>query len=430
MKHFLLNLKNNIQKSLQKTEVQIFLVTCVIHMGALVFLSLVDINLFATVGDHVLYDELGKNIAHLLKSGTYHLGDIYQHHWYPLFIGVIYYLFGTSMFLGTVINVVLAGISAVIFYVILRTINIPEKISFWGTLLVMNGYASYVYHSSMLLKESFIVFLLLGIIYGAVRISQDYKQDTKKALMFFGIVMIAITALRSLRFFIGFSATVGFISYWFLNVTTSRMKKIVLGLGMIGVIAGLGWVLYKIPVFGSVTIIDMVNPQIMEKTKRYSARDASTATNIPVFKKIPGTGVPINEPTSPSVAHATQLQDEVRYAFSVTGFIQSLGTTVFGPFPGQLPLKKYIPLLADTLFIYLVSTLALVGIYVAIKNKSAILWKIIPLIVIAGGIIIAVAIGADNIGAIVRQRIPVFIIISLIALVGGDYVFKKYVSTT
>lgn len=431
MKNFLLSLKNNIQKVFQKKDVQIFLITLIIHLGALTFLSLVDLNLFATAGDHLLYDELGKNIAYLLKSGTYHLGDIYQYHWYPLFIGVIYYLFGASMFLGAIINVVLAGISAMIFYRILRAMNVSDKVSFWGTLFIMNGYASYVYHSSMLLKESWIVFLLLGVICSAIYLA----QDNRKKWIFFGVGILLITALRSLRFFIGFSATVGFISYWFLNVATSRMKKIVLGLGMIGVTAGLGWTLYQIPVFGSATIVDMVNPQIMETTKMYSARDAASATNITVFKKITGSSAVTNKSSQMIIINketvaAEPAEEVTRYAFSVKGFIQSVGTTLFGPFPQQIHFKKYVSLLPDTLFVYLLSVFAIVGVSITIKEKSHIIWKIIPLVIITGGILTAVAIGADNMGAIVRQRIPAFIVIAIIAMVGIDYVFKKYVSKT
>ncbi len=413
MKNFLKNLKNNIGKIFQRKSVQIFLITFVIHMIVVGFFFFVPINLFKNEIDHIFYFETGTQIAELIKQGAYHFGDVYPHHWFPLFIGVIYYLFGSTMTVGVVVNAVLSAISAVLFYKILKESAVSEKNSFWGTVVVFNGYASFMYHSSVLLKEAMALTLLLGIIY----LSLCMIQGKINKVIAFGIFLVLFTLSRSLRFFIGFAGAAGFFISWFVSAKDVIKKKILTGLGMIMGTLLVGIMVQGVPLISGVTLISSLNPNLIYVTRIYSSKNANTATHTAVFKRAEE-GSQLVQMSGIKETVQRSEQENIRYTFSVGGFLKTLLTTIFGPFPGQLSFGKYLMLFMDVVFVYGVLGFLIWGI---IKMKWEHIKIIFPWMVVAGGIVLAVALGTDNIGAMIRQRIPAVIVGALIAI----YVYDK-----
>ncbi len=416
MKNFYNIFFKKIKNFFSKKEVRIFFITLGLHILAVIFFALVQFGFLSNVGDHLFYFDSGKQISDLIRHGSYHWGDVYPHHWYPLFLGIVFTIFGKSIIFGTLINAFLASVSAVLFYRILRESSVSEKIAYYGSLIVLSGYASYMYHSSMLLKEAWIVALLLGIAYASIRLASGKGNR----IILFGVILIMFILLRSLRFFIGFAAIIGVLTNWFVNAAMPFTQKCFRGLAMILCVTAIGIVLRGDKVIGSMTTLDALHFDFIQKTRHEFFTGGSTTTNIQIIKKID---------TQPNLSQSenekpglSQSEDEktATYKFSVSGFAMSFANSVFGPFPWQLSIGKYIPLLSDIIFIYLLMISSILGI-VYMKRKQ--LRTIAPWLISAGIIILAVSIGTDNLGAVVRQRMPGFIIIGLIAVFSVDYLF-------
>ncbi len=418
MNNFWQRVRNNIKIIITTKEFRIGLITMTLHLAVVTFFLVTNISFFSNVSDNVFYQESGTTIAQLLHAGTYHWGDVYPHHWFPLFIGILYYIFGSSMAVGVIVNALLSSLAAVLFYKILKESSVSEKVSFWGSVIVFSGYASFMYHSSILLKEVWVVLLLLGTIYLATQM----VQGRSNRWVVFGIFLLTFTLLRSLRFFIGFAGAAGFFVYWFINIQEKITKRMVAGLGMIVIVLGLGIALEGLPLIGGMTLVKAVSPDLIHVTRRYSSETASTSTHTVILETV-STGNPPSIPVGGLTETVEQLKEEnTRYSFSITGFLKALMTAIIGPFPWQLPLSKYVILFADTLFVYAVLSISLWGV---VKMKWRDIKVVAPWIIVAGGIILAVAIGTDNIGAMIRQRVPALIVMGLVACYALDYLWNQ-----
>ena len=103
--------------------------------------------------------------------------------------------------------------------------------------------------------------------------------------------------------------------------------------------------------------------------------------------------------------------------------IRSFITTLVGPFPWQVSLVKYAMLFADTAFVCGVVVLSLIGI---LKSERSTLYRLVPIVAVLGMILLGIVIGTDNIGGMIRQRIPAVVVMAIVAIIGVDLVIKKY----
>ena len=159
-------------------------------------------------------------------------------------------------------------------------------------------------------------------------------------------------------------------------------------------------------IVGSPTAFSLLHIDVLQKTRgsfTNAGGSDTTAMNIEIFKPI-ARPVVSNEPMKSKKSPS--------YAFSISGYVQSLAMTIFGPFPWQLSAKKYAALGVDTLFVYVLIGFSVWGIF---RSKWKNFKNVIPWLTIAVIIYAAIAMGTDNLGAIVRQRIPAVIVIGLIA---------------
>jgi hypothetical protein len=233
----------------------------------------------------------------------------------------------------------------------------------------------------------------------------------------FGVLLIVFTLLRSLRFFIGFAVIISFFIDWFLNTHEKFFKKIRKGIVMIIVVCGLTFFLQAVPVIGGMPLVDMFDLDLLHKVHKDSSVNGSTSTHTQIIKPIVAT----KTSTMPVETDSLVAQ---KYAFSPGGLIKSILTTVVGPFPWQISLAKYAILLVDTLFVVGVFVLSLVGI---LKSNHERFWKLVPVVMVSGMIFFGIALGTDNIGAMVRQRIPAVVTLAIVAVIGLDLIVKKYV---
>ena len=102
------------------------------------------------------------------------------------------------------------------------------------------------------------------------------------------------------------------------------------------------------------------------------------------------------------------------FKFSAKGVLIGLANVAVGPFPWQLPLHKYLFSAIDFIFWYPFLLLGLIGLFSVSPRLS------LPILIAGGIVILGVAIGADNIGAYLRYRIPGFILLSVFAPLGYE----------
>ena len=384
--------KNKIKSFFLKSEVRIFLITLFIHGCAVLMFNFVHIGILNTTGDNTLYKSLAEQISQLMHAGTYHLGDVYKYHWYPLFVGIIFYITGPSMLIGSFGNALIAVGTAVVLYKLFKEYSVSEKISFWGALIITNVYASFLYHSSILLKESWIVFLLVVVIYLSRRISQG--KGNRIALV--SIMAVAWILLRNLRFFIGFSAIALFFTEWFLNANNSLKKKIGYGILMLILANIITHFLSGDGLLRAPSIISLFNRGYISQI-RDASELAFSASHIRIFDM---------------TGHILWGQ-----------VIKAFGVAMFGPFPGQLSTSRYMITLVDTLFVYGATGIVIWGI---LKDKLVSWKKYFPIIIAITILVISITIGTDNIGANIRQRISPVILISMLAVITYSDSRKKY----
>ena len=402
---------------------KIFLITFAVHMLFAAAFSFVKIPILSLTGDDALYHTAAVQIAGEFHAGTYHLGDGYPFHWYPLFVGGLYFLFGSSVAVGLIANSILAGIAAILFFLILREYDTPRKFAFWATLVVMNLYAGYVYHTSLLLKEAWIVCLLLFILYTGLRMARVGAHSFFRQTGWFVGVVIAFIFLRNLRFFIGFAAMVGFFLHWFFLTSCSVKKRTAWGIVMVAIVmvAALSLADNQTPpkhLFKSVTILTYTNFGYAEQSRIYSGQ-ANTATHVRVFSKVPDAPVYRADgsivPPSVPVITGGETKAAGTFTLSPRGLLVAGLNTVFGPFPRQLSFKKYVFVFPDTAFVYVITLLFIGGALLLWRKRF--FWRLVPMVATATIILGGVAVGTDNVGALIRQRVPGIILLAVASIV-------------
>ncbi len=381
----------------QSYEGKLFFITFFVHLVFIFLLNYGIIKVPNSGNDYMDYHNHAVNIANLLHSGTYTLGAVYSSHWYPFFVGVLYFLFYPSIILGTSINAIFISFSAVFMFKIISLINknINKKTIFWISLLTMNISASLLYVSSFLFKDAAILFLVLAGTYVGLKTLQDKRLDW---LCFFIFLLIFIL-LFYLRFFIAYGILIGFLFYWFTNGDFSFKKKIINNIIILFIF--------------STTIFFVNNIDISNSFKK-TKDDSFNITKIFDLKFIANMRYLYfkggESTTNINVVEEDSLSGG--YHFSFLGITKSTINTILGPFPWQLSFKKYIYIFPDVFIWILTLILASVGI---LKTKI----KIIIFPLISGLFIIAgLVMGSDNLGALLRYRLPLFVILAVMASFG------------
>lgn len=390
---------------INRDEGMVFGITLFLHV--VVVLIIYSGVLFPSPNDDTVYHGYGTQIASLLRSGHYVLGAVYPHHWYPLFVGSIYFFTGNVILYGILFNALLVALSAILLYKTIRYYRVSHRIALWTTLVVLNCYASLMYTTSLLLKEAWIIFLFITMLFIATKIIAAQKFSWRMFIIF----VIAFIFLRNLRHPIAFSAMSGFFVQWLLMKEGTWQYRVKYILVMLGIVTVTTCLLMGDGILKNRSIIEYVSPQFVEQVRR-GYRSGQTTGNLAVV-------IPQEVSMQPQVLD-TQAEeiisglDEVNYGFSAHGTFVSIINSIFGPFPWQLSLQKYGIALLDLGILYIGYILAVVvvrrGVYVGI-----------PFFVIVAGLIASLSLGVDNIGALLRYRIPLTIVVTIVAAIGIQY---------
>ena len=380
----------------------LFFLTFLFHEIFVILLSFNFLKLPFNIIDQYNYHTFSLQISDLINNGSYFLGAVYPHHWYPLFVGFLYSIFGKSIFLATSFNAFLAGLSSLLLFniIIIFDNKVNRKIVFWVVFLVMNIYASLMLHSSLLLKESWILFLILCIFYFSLRIFNSEKFNW----FYFFSILLLIISLRSLRFFIGFAVIVGFLTTWFFQSRIFIRSRIFYGISMIFIVSLTTFFMTGNSIGKNISFSQYIQPSFIHKMRTDYFSGGSTSIKSEVIKE--------NE-----IIYDSQKKDSI-YTYCLTGIFDSFLSVFLGPFPWQLSFKKYILVFSDMLIWYVIFIFSILGIFCS-RLKNLLLYLISVSIIIIG-----LAMSVGNFGALLRYRIPVRIIFSIFVPTGISFLWS------
>jgi hypothetical protein len=397
------SLINKIKNLWRIDEIKIFIITFVLHESVVLFLHFYSINIYGFYNDDSDYNEFALQIANLINSGNYFIGAVYSFHWYPFFVGIIYWIFGPIKLLTLSFNAILISFSAVLLFRIINFINFNKenKVSFWFSLFIMNASMGLMYFSSLLLKEAWIIFLILLFFYiGLLLICQ-------KNNFYFRLVLLIIIfiLLFYLRFFIAYAVLGGLFIAWILNNYLPINVKIFKGAIMFFLFSVIIFLLngghigsFNIRNDNSLSPLNIVRTEFVGKIRTSYFVGGNLTTNIKI----------------------TQEDKNKNEIFNIKAIIKSSINTAVGPLPWQISIKKYLMIFPEILIWYIVLFFTFIGIN-KIKTKTSVIFIVSAFIVFAG-----LSMAVDNFGALVRYRLSVFVILSILSYFGLLYTFNNF----
>jgi hypothetical protein len=380
-----------------KTIQLLFLIVVLIHIGAVLFIHYANFQPFGGgYGDYILYQQQAQEVAQRIAHGNFSLeGIVLRGHYYSVILGYLYFLTLPEMLVGQLFGVWLAVISVILVYLIVLETGSSKKLAFWVGLITAI-YPSYLLFGSLLLKDVFVIPLILFGLLLTLKLIKNFLWRN------FVIFYITLGAVIHFRFYVGYALLFTFIPCWLLLGKLQLKKKIVYGmiiillLGFLPQFFGYGY-------YGFKTIKDYLAP---EKINFYREIAYTPPTLLPVdveetpknffsklsFKAFPNLGKVSDESGSSS-------------SIKVNTKIESLACVLLGPFPWQIQNYRQLFVFLEIIPWYLLLFFITKGIFVTLRRKRIAL----PLLVFSVLSLGVLALFITNFGIITRIRIPSFI---------------------
>ena len=415
----------------------LFIITLLIHLGAVLFIHYANFQPFSGGGgDYILYQRQAKEIAGRVSNGNFSLKGTEIFHYYPVIIGYIYALTLPEMIVGQLFGVWLAAISAILVYLIVLEIGGSEKQAF-NIGLIISVYPSYLFYGSLLLKDVLVTPLALGVLFLVIKLIKNLSWEN------FLIFYIVLASLIHFRFYIGYAVIFTFIFCWLFLSQINLSKRITYGivmvffLGFLPQISGYGY-------FGRLTFKAYLNPETITAYRESNYTPINIAYN-PAPYPVPSvlnSETPISEtpppcsttptppsttPTPPSTTLPTPCsttppppsttpppgaqstivtKTEFNKPIAFLGnYLKSFIFVLLGPFPWQIKYERQYLALIETIPWYVLVFFSVKEIKKSIQNYR----KTLPLILFGFGVLAVLALFTPNFGIITRIRIPAFI---------------------
>ncbi|MDP2641536.1 MAG: hypothetical protein Q8P39_03385 [Candidatus Yanofskybacteria bacterium] len=211
----------------------LFICVLCIHLFAVLAIEYGQIYPFGgREGDQRAYHSAATEISESFRAGNFSYNEIAEIleensmlHSYPVFIGALYALTIPHVLIGKMLSLWFAAISALLAYALVREMKGSHQ---WGLLvgILVGLYPSYLYFSSLLIRESLVVSLALLVLLLMLRLFRSFSWG--KFLVLYGIMGLLV----HYRFYVGFIPIVVFLVGWLLFVHAMHWKKKV-GYGLV-----------------------------------------------------------------------------------------------------------------------------------------------------------------------------------------------------
>ncbi len=447
----------------------LFGISLLIHIAAVLFIYAADFQPFSGGGgDYTSYHKSAVRIADEIGQGNLFPSAEARGgvpHYFPTIIGYVYFFTIPSMVVGQLFNAFIAGVAIMLLYFIVLEISQSSRWAF-GIGLLANLYPSFLFYSSLLLKDVLVVLFALAAALLMLRILKRFSWGS------FALFYISLVTLTHFRFYVGFVLLVTFAISWILLSRGPVKARFVYGfimiflLGFIPQIFGMGY-------YGFSTLRQYVNPNtvtyyqdiaytgkdvvyippitseselktgpeitppapsspIASPTPRAPASAAPVASVGAVSVTLPARPMPFDEltaePSEGNTGFASTVDLKVSFrspkAFIVT-FFKSFAFVAIGPFPWQFTAVRHCFALLETIPWTFLSVLILLGIIHALRSRH----RALSLAIFSFGLFLILAIYMNNFGITTRIRMPTFFLLSAFIPFGiaEYYRFKHYI---
>jgi hypothetical protein len=332
---------------------------------------------FSVGSDDRFHYGIATEVAFRLRESYFVEPQVFMGFYYPVFLGMFYAVSGASLLAGQLLNAWLGALTVIPVYLLTRRLsNNCTKASLASLLVAL--YPSHIFNSTQLLKDSLVVLLGLIALYELVSLLQRFNVIGTARLLLW---LIALVLLR------------GYVAYSLVLVTAvsllfslhfSRPRRAFYLIALV-LVAGLTLSAMGRGFLGIRQIVAMLNPEFLSSFRETAYSIGGSSLGLRLDYSSPLT--------------------------FLRGGSVSLMYLVLAPFPWQIRSLEWGLAGLEMLGWYAILPLVLKGSVTAISKP---LHR--PVLLLALGLFIAIALFSDNIGANTRLRMLPLICLMILAI--------------
>jgi hypothetical protein len=394
-----------IKKFLQKKIWVLFFLTFAFHLFVSFFLNFFNFYPYQ-IPDANFYHTTALELSKRWKNGVFSWNDIYISNWYPYFLAFFYTIIFPSKITGVFIASILAGLSALFLYRLMKEVGAEEKIAIFSSFLFSNLYLSYNYFGNVLLKDTLLIPLILFILLMAFSIIKKFSFLNTFFFILFFLFLYQLRwpyALLLNFFFIFFPFFTNrsfsqkffyFLFFFFLFFFLPFLSK--------GGFCGIGF-------------IKPHNPEKIVYLRQVGYSIGNSSLNLSFKNK-----------NQVSKNNHSFFLSWFYFFFSKDNFqnfliyLYNFLTVLIGPFPWQLKIR-YLPVLFEAIPWWFCFAIILFGLFKNLKKKETLF-----IFFLALGFCFLISLLSDNLGANLRYRMPAFFLLFSIFPLGLKEILKKF----
>jgi len=415
-----------------KTLIRLLIIALIIHLGAVLFIYYFDFQPFSGGSGgykycHIIATELSNNF----KKGDFSFEGVpyyeygkYPYHFYALIIGVFYTVTIPEMIVGQIFQVWLAVLSIIFIYLIVRELGASKKWAFI-TGLIISFYPSYLFYSSLLLKDGLVMLLASASLLFALKLIKKFSWK------YFFIFYLILGLLIYFRMYTGYALLFSFVISWILiSKLNSLRKKIIYAIIIIILLGFLPEISVTQGFYGSESFKNFFRPELIN----FYRKDAYFINwNISdPFIEVENPDDPDNpfiyaldkdKLTRVKGYDSSFIKEEIsfkerpyKYLFNEFKYFTY---TLFGPFPWQMKKPIHFFALMETIPWYILFLFIIKAVYQSIKKRKKLVFFLVLFSLMA---LFPIGIFISNFGIITRIRTSAFI--ALLCLI--PLAFKKH----
>ena len=355
-------------------------------------------------GDYIIYGSQAEQIAKRVHQGNFSLQNlsvqgISLSHSYPVIVGYIYAFTIPSILVGQIFNAWLIALLVIFVYLIVLEIGGTQKEAFL-TGLIACFYPSLAFYGSLLLKEAFVILLVLISLLLALRILKKFS------IVNFFLFYITLIALTNLRFYISFAIILAFIVGWVLISGCKIKKRIIYGVIMMVLFGFLPQISCGYDYFGVNILKQNVNIQSINFYKEVAYAPVQPKDDSKPI--VPGHRVQwssYSAEKNSTVIIKAGFENPITFIKNTTlSYLYSL----FGPLPWKFTKRSQLFSLPEIIMSYFLLFFVIKAMMESFKNKNKI---IIPLVLFSFIVVSILALYMNNFGIATRIRMPAFLVL-------------------
>jgi hypothetical protein len=380
-------------------------ISLVIHLLAVLFIYYFDFQPFGGgSGGYNTCNTIAIELSKNFRSGNfsfegvpyYEIGE-HPYRYYSLLVGILYTVAMPEMLIGQIFQVWLSILAALFVYLIVLELS---KSKIWAFLigLISTIYPSYLFYSSLLLKDGLVVVLVLASLLFILKIIKNFSWG--KFIIFY----LILAAIFNFRFYFAYALVFSFLFSWFFLLKLNLKKKIIYSIIIILLLGFLPDILLGHGFFG----VGIIRETFNEENVTFYQQEAYRPS-VQVETEDINSSENTNSSELPAGFESTWDREEVNFKSdflkSLISYSKYFSYILFGPFFWQLNKPLHFFVLLETIPWYIIFFFIVKGVYRSITNRNKF---ILPIIIFSLLLLAVITIIVNNYGIITRIRIPAF----------------------